>query len=123
MLYFNTNVGATLVSVQAGEVVHRLGRSVADRRHRPAQIREGFSNGNQLAALTLHSLSFSHATQTRQAGYFPSPDWGGLTDFALSRLISWSTKFSIPLRPSGDTRRSLRDKFQAELSASRSSCE
>ena len=43
-----------------GEVVARLGRSVAERRHRPAQIREGFSNGNQSVALTLHGL-FSHA--------------------------------------------------------------
>ena len=49
-----------------GEVVARLGRSVAERRHRPAQIRESFSNGNQLAvALTLHAL-FSHVPQTKQ---------------------------------------------------------
>ena len=49
--------------VEAGEVVQRLGRSVAERRHRPAQIREGFSNGNQLAALTLHG-SLSHDGRT-----------------------------------------------------------
>ena len=40
-----------------GEVVERLGRSVADRLDRAGQIGQGFGNGNQLAvALTLHGF-------------------------------------------------------------------
>ena len=43
-----------------GEVVARLGRSVAECLHRPVQA----ADGNQLAAFTLHGL-FSHAPQTQ----------------------------------------------------------
>ena len=50
------------------EVVLRLGRGVADRLQRTGiQAAEGFSDGNQLAALTLHGL-FSHAPRTRPTG-------------------------------------------------------
>ena len=40
-------------------MVQRLGRSVAERRHRPAQIGQGFPDRNQTVLLTLHAL-FSH---------------------------------------------------------------
>ena len=50
-----------------GEVVQRLGRGAADRFHRTAQIGQGITDRNQLAALTLQGL-FSHVPQTRQGG-------------------------------------------------------
>ena len=46
------------------KLVQRLGRGVADRFHRTAQIGQGFTDRNQLAALTLYG-SFSHVPQTR----------------------------------------------------------
>ena len=39
-----------------GEVVARLGRSVADRLHGAVQIREGFPDGNQAVSFTLHGF-------------------------------------------------------------------
>ena len=47
-----------------GEVVARLGRSFTDRLDRPVQIGDDFTDRNQLAALTLHSL-FSHDGRTK----------------------------------------------------------
>ena len=47
-----------------GEVVPRLGRSVADRLDRAGQIGQGFGNGNQLAWIALHG-SFSHDGRTK----------------------------------------------------------
>ena len=49
-----------------GEVVPRLGRVVAERLRR-AQIADGITDRNQLAAFTLHGL-FSHAGQTAPGG-------------------------------------------------------
>ena len=51
------------------ELVQRLGRCFTDRFHRTAQIGQGITDGNQLAALTLHG-SFSHVPQTRQGHHF-----------------------------------------------------
>ena len=42
--------------IEAGEVVPRLGRVAADRLHGAAQIGDDFTDGNQLAALTLHGF-------------------------------------------------------------------
>ena len=53
--------------IEAGEVVQRLGRGSAQSFPRAGQIDQGFGNGNQLAALTLHGL-FSHAPQTKPPG-------------------------------------------------------
>ena len=52
--------------ISLGEVVQRLGRGFADRFHRATHTGEGITDGNQLAALTLHGFSFSHVPQTRQ---------------------------------------------------------
>ena len=48
--------------IGAGEVVPRLGRVVADRRH-VIQTGDGITDRNQPAALTMHAL-FSHVPQT-----------------------------------------------------------
>ena len=53
--------------VEAGEVVERLGRGVADRLDRPVQIGDDFTDRNQLVAFKLHG-SFSHVPQTRPRG-------------------------------------------------------
>ena len=42
--------------VEAGEVVQRLGRGFTDRLHRAAQIGEGITDRNQLAAWLLHGF-------------------------------------------------------------------
>ena len=52
--------------IQAREVVPRLGRGFVERPDRPAQIGQGFTDGNQLAAFTLHAL-FCHAPQRQFA--------------------------------------------------------
>ena len=55
--------------VHLDQVVKRLGEGSEDRFHRAGQIGQGFTDGNQLAALTLHGL-FSHVPQTRQGHHF-----------------------------------------------------
>ena len=53
-----------------GEVVQRLGRGVADRRHRAViQAGDGITDRNQTATLTLHDL-FSHLPQTKEVFWF-----------------------------------------------------
>ena len=55
-----------------GEVVQRLGRGFTDRLDRTGQIGQGFPDGNQPVALTLHAL-FSHVPQTRQGQVMAVP--------------------------------------------------
>ena len=53
--------------VHLDQVVPRLGTGFADRFHGAAHTGEGITDRNQAAVLSLlHSLSFSHARQTRQ---------------------------------------------------------
>ena len=66
-----------------GEVVARLGRGFAERLHRAVHTREGITDRNQLAALTLHG-SFSHAPQTRQGFAYEEfmSQYGGINQAA-----------------------------------------
>ena len=83
--------------IGAGEVVPRLGRVVADRRHQHViQAGDNFTDRNQLGPFTLHAL-FSHLPQTPQ----------GWTRFSNQRLASHLFEFGyhrplclqqIPLR-------------------------
>ena len=43
--------------VHLDQVVKRLGRGVVDCLHRRVQVGEGITDGNQLAAFTLHGFS------------------------------------------------------------------
>ena len=71
------------------EVVHRLGRGVADRLQRAIQIGQGFTDGNQLAALTLHGL-YSPIRLRQDRAY--QPCWGmsrsGVKNY--SKRARWS---------------------------------
>ena len=60
------------VLIGKGEVALCRGRGY-ERLDRAGQIGQGFGNGNQLAALTLHAL-FSHVPQTRRDGPLALPD-------------------------------------------------
>ena len=55
--------------IEAGEVPPRLGRGVdAERLDRTGQIGQGFTDGNQLAALTMHGYILPcPADKTREA--------------------------------------------------------
>ena len=59
--------------VEAGEVVQRLRRGVADRLHRPVQTRYDFRNGNQAAVLTLHAFILPCAFPRQATGFKVQP--------------------------------------------------
>ena len=42
--------------IEAGEVAPRLGQRLPERRYRPGQAGEDFSNGNQVIPFTLHGF-------------------------------------------------------------------
>ena len=52
--------------IEAGEVVNRLGRGVAELFHRPVQIRHGFLDGNQAVPFARHAF-FSHVPRIEGA--------------------------------------------------------
>ena len=52
--------------IEAGEVVNRLGRGVAELFHRPVQIRDGFLDGNQAVPFARHAF-FSHVPRIEGA--------------------------------------------------------